>query len=132
VQRSRTGGAVERQGAWAGAAARRGAAAGIGTGGRGRPDPSNPWRGPLATVRPGAVGAGDAPYLAQRADRQPLSAGAGLSQVVGASPAPRAEPRCRGGVQKNFSRRLAEIAERDAPGKPVEIWFQDEARIGQK
>ena len=27
---------------------------------------------------------------------------------------------------------MAEIAERDAAGKPIEIWFQDEARIGQK
>ncbi len=27
---------------------------------------------------------------------------------------------------------MAEIQERDAPGQPIEIWFQDEARIGQK
>jgi transposase len=27
---------------------------------------------------------------------------------------------------------VAKIAARDAPGKPIEIWFQDEARIGQK
>ncbi len=27
---------------------------------------------------------------------------------------------------------MADIAARDAPGKPIEIWFQDEARIGQK
>ena len=27
---------------------------------------------------------------------------------------------------------MAEIAARDAPGKPIEIWFADEARIGQK
>ena len=27
---------------------------------------------------------------------------------------------------------MAEIAARDAPGKPIEIWFQTEARIGQK
>jgi transposase len=27
---------------------------------------------------------------------------------------------------------LAEIAARDAAGKPIEIWFQDEARVGQK
>ena len=33
---------------------------------------------------------------------------------------------------KKLRRRLAEIAERDAPGKPIEVWFQDEARIGQK
>src|SRR5437773_3922597 len=41
---------------------------------------------------------------------------------------------CRGagGVQKNFAASLDQIAERDAAGKPIEIWFQDEARIGQK
>ena len=33
---------------------------------------------------------------------------------------------------KNFAASLDEIAERDAAGKPIEIWFQDEARIGQK
>jgi transposase len=27
---------------------------------------------------------------------------------------------------------LAKIVDRDAPGQPIEIWFQDEARIGQK
>ena len=27
---------------------------------------------------------------------------------------------------------MAQIAARDAPGKPIEIWFEDEARIGQK
>ena len=45
--------------------------------------------------------------------------------------------RRHGGVQKNFAASLFaaslnEIAERDAAGKPIEIWFQDEARIGQK
>ena len=32
----------------------------------------------------------------------------------------------------NFPARLAEVAASDAPGKPIEVWFQDEARIGQK
>ena len=27
---------------------------------------------------------------------------------------------------------MAEIAARDAAGKPIEVWFADEARIGQK
>lgn len=40
--------------------------------------------------------------------------------------------RSPGGVQKNFAESLGESAERDAAGKPIEIWFQDEARIGQK
>jgi putative transposase len=42
--------------------------------------------------------------------------------------------RCReaGGAQNNFAASLDQIADRDAAGKPIEIWFQDEARIGQK
>ena len=27
---------------------------------------------------------------------------------------------------------MEEIAQHDAAGKPIEVWFQDEARIGQK
>src|SRR5437764_2921973 len=33
---------------------------------------------------------------------------------------------------KKLRRQPRQIAERDAAGKPIEIWFQDEARIGQK
>jgi hypothetical protein len=33
---------------------------------------------------------------------------------------------------KNFAINLAAVAEQEAAGKPIEIWFQDEARIGQK
>src|ERR1043165_4808656 len=33
---------------------------------------------------------------------------------------------------KNFFASLDEIAGRAAPDKPIEVWFQDEARIGQK
>jgi transposase len=41
---------------------------------------------------------------------------------------------CRGhgGVQKNFPARVAEIRAELAPGTPVEVWFQDEMRVGQK
>ena len=31
-----------------------------------------------------------------------------------------------------FPARVAEIATNEADGKPVEIWFADEARVGQK
>jgi transposase len=43
--------------------------------------------------------------------------------------------RCRkrgAGHPINFAASLDEIAKCDAAGKPIEIWFQDEARIGQK
>jgi hypothetical protein len=37
-----------------------------------------------------------------------------------------------GRVQKNFAARVAEIREDLAPGTPVEVWFQDEMRVGRK
>ena len=40
--------------------------------------------------------------------------------------------RRHGGVQKNFALRVAEIRATLPPGTPVEIWFQDEMRVGQK
>src|SRR5207244_12657504 len=36
------------------------------------------------------------------------------------------------GVQKNFAIRVAEIRATLAPGTPIEVWFQDEMRVGQK
>ena len=41
-------------------------------------------------------------------------------------------PRRAGDFQKAFAARLAEIARGDAAGRPIEVWFADEARIGQK
>ncbi len=68
----------------------------------------------------------------QQTDTEQRAAGDGIPQAVGA-PAPScAGPRGHGGVQKNFAASLDEIARQDAAGKPIEIWFQDEARIGQK
>ena len=40
--------------------------------------------------------------------------------------------RRHGGVQKNFALRVAEIRATLSPGTPVEVWFQDEMRVGQK
>src|SRR5712671_1031 len=72
------------------------------------------------------------PHFDQQADAEPRIACPQVAQAVGAAPA--SCPGCRGpgGVQKNFAESLDEIAERDAAGKPIEVWFQDEARIGQK
>src|SRR5512137_1476067 len=72
------------------------------------------------------------PHFDQQADAEPRIARPRLSQAVGTAPASRPERRGFGGVQKNFAVSLNAIAERDAAGKPIEIWFQDEARIGQK
>src|SRR5262249_18874493 len=43
-----------------------------------------------------------------------------------------AEWRGHGRVQKNFAERVAEIRAQLAPDTPVEVWFQDEMRVGQK
>src|SRR6266850_2356694 len=68
----------------------------------------------------------------QQADPQPGTSGHGLPEALRPSPTSRPRCRCARGVQKNFATSLDEIAARDAAGKPIEIWFQDEARIGQK
>jgi transposase len=34
--------------------------------------------------------------------------------------------------KKNFANRVAEVRAKLAPGTPVEVWFQDEMRVGQK
>jgi hypothetical protein len=41
-------------------------------------------------------------------------------------------PRGHCGIQKNFALRVAEIRATLAPGAPIEVWFQDEMRVGQK
>jgi hypothetical protein len=35
-------------------------------------------------------------------------------------------------IQKNFAGRVAEVRASLAPGTSVEVWFQDEMRVGQK
>jgi hypothetical protein len=35
-------------------------------------------------------------------------------------------------IQKNFASLVKEALPASATGKPIEIWFQDEARVGQK
>ena len=99
---------------------------------RERPDPGGSRRGALAADRPGAMGVRGIPHLDQQADAEPRIARPGFAQAVGAAAPSCPGRRGAGGVQKNFAASLDEIAERDAAGKPIEIWFQDEARIGQK
>jgi transposase len=78
------------------------------------------------------MGLGGIPALAVQADGEQGVARPRLAQAIGAAPASCPRQGRRIGVQKNFATILAEIAAREAAGKPIEIWFQDEARIGQK
>jgi transposase len=78
------------------------------------------------------MGLGGVSDLDLQTDDEPGTPRPGVPQAVGPFPAP-----CPGqgsgiGIQKNFTTILAEISAREAAGKPIEIWFQDEARIGQK
>ena len=43
-----------------------------------------------------------------------------------------AECRGHGGVQENFPARVADVRTKLAPGTPIEVWCQDEMRVGQK
>src|SRR2546423_12831624 len=65
-----------------------------------------------------------------KANSEPGTAEHGLPQALGtpASPCERRGGCCS--VQKKFSAIVEETAA-EAPGKPIEIWFQDEARVGQ-
>ena len=45
---------------------------------------------------------------------------------------PKADPQAQAAFKKNFAARVAEILPDRAKGKPLEIWFQDEARVGQQ
>src|SRR5215204_965252 len=99
---------------------------------RDRPGSGRAWRRALAPDRPAA------PH--RRALRCGLSRAHGRQDLAPArlpphqrSPAPSGAGRAdRGGVQKNFPTALRAHLAHLPRGKPVEIWFQDEARIGQK
>jgi len=55
-----------------------------------------------------------------------------LPPFVGAA-APSAQGHCRPGIiQKNFADLVAGCLPPHARGKPIEIWWQDEARVGQQ
>ncbi len=95
-------------------------------------DPCGPRRGSLASVRSDhaalrgvcVVGVG----------RHDLSRPEGLGFLACERPPEGLQAGRRGdhGVQKNFAVRVAEIRATLAPGTPIEVWFQDEMRVGQK
>jgi transposase len=66
----------------------------------------------------------------ERFGRQAIE-GARLCQAVGAPAAPEIRSRCPRSFQ-NFADEVAAVIPEAARGKPVEIWFQDEARVGQQ
>src|SRR5271168_5521315 len=68
-----------------------------------------------------------------RADHEPRVAQDGLSQTLGPSAPSRPGRRRDRGFQKKFPGRLDEIGrEKGVDPSAIEVWFADEARIGQK
>src|SRR4051794_21363957 len=98
---------------------------------RARAHSGDPRCGALAFDRPDRVALGGVPPFPLQADAVARVAGHELSQALGPSAPSRQERGRGGGFLKNFPARLEEIAQA-VDGKPIEIWFADEARIGQK
>src|SRR6266508_2962103 len=71
-------------------------------------------------------------HLGLRRYRLPCLEGLGLLPCERQAQGLQAEHRRHGGVQKNFPARVAEIRQKLAPGTPIEVWCQDEMRVGQK
>src|SRR3954454_6181722 len=132
VQRARPPGVDRRQGAGAASAVEPRAAPGAEADRRGRPRPSGGRGGALAADRSGTVDLCRVWYRDQQTDAQPDVAPDGLSQALGPAAPSCPGPRRAGGFQKGFAARLAEIARSEAAGRPIEVWFSDETRIGQK
>lgn len=86
----------------------------------------------MTSGRSDPVGLGGIPGLGQPPDDGAGIARTWLPQDIRPSAPSRAGRRRYPGVQKNFAAALEKIRRFRARGKPIEVWFQDEARIGQK
>ena len=64
--------------------------------------------------------------------RHSVSGGSRFPAALGASAAPEVGPAGAGSVQKNFPEAVAAAIPARARDKPLEVWFQDEARVGQQ
>ena len=69
---------------------------------------------------------------AARAHGRQGAAPARLHPRVGPAEAPEGRRGGAGGVQKGFAELVREALPEHARGKPVEVWFLDEARVGQQ
>ena len=67
-----------------------------------------------------------------RADGGQVPGGARLPAALGAPAPSEGRSRGAGGFQKNFREAVAAAVPEAARGKPLEVWFQDEARVGQQ
>src|SRR3954454_24160383 len=114
----------------AAAHARAGSGAGDRRGARAGPRPGR--RGALAPGRPPSADRGPLRGPAARALGRQGPAPPRLHPPVGQAEAPEGGRGGAGGVQKAFAELVREALPEHARGKPVEVWFQDEARVGQQ
>src|SRR3954453_22607506 len=117
-------------GTQAAAHARAGSGAGDRRGARAGPRPGR--RGALAPGRPPSADRGPLRGPAARALGRQGPAPARLPPPVGQAEAPEGRRGGAGGVKKSFAELVREALPEHARGKPVEVWFQDEARVGQQ
>src|SRR4051812_31752704 len=101
---------------------RRGAGAGPGPG----------RRGALAPGRPASPDRGPLRGPAARALGRRGAAPARLRPPVGQAGAPEGGRGGAGGVREGFAEPVAGAPPEHARGKPVEVWFEDEARVGRQ
>src|SRR6187455_1344739 len=94
--------------------------------------PEGRLRGALAPGRPAGPDRGPLRGPAARALGRQGPAPARLRPPVGQAEAPEGGRGGAGGVQKSFATLVAAALPERARGKPVEVWFQDEARVGQQ
>jgi len=97
------------------------------------PDPRHPRRGAVAALRSGPMAVGGVPAFCFQADPEPRTARHGYAQALDPAETPCSGAPSHRDIQKNFSTALAGIAADQGIGlDAIEIWFADEARIGQK
>src|SRR4051794_12061389 len=117
-------------GAEAAADARAGGRAGGRRGAGAGPGPGR--RGALAPGRPEGADRGPLRRRAARALGRQGAASARLRPPVGAPETPEVGRGGAGGVQKGFADLVAAALPERARDRPIEGWFQDEARVGQQ
>src|SRR3954470_7561191 len=108
------------------------AGSGAGDRRRARAGPRPGRRGALAPGRPPGADRGPLRGPAARALGRQGPAPARLRPPVGQAEAPEGRRGGPGGAQKSFAELVREALPEHARGKPVEVWFQDEARVGQQ
>src|SRR4051794_35907287 len=118
------------RGAEAAALPRAGSGAGGRRGARAGPRPGR--RGALAPGRPAGPDRGPLRGPAARALGRQGPAPAGLHAPLGPPEAPEGGRGGARGVQEGFADLVREALPEHARGKPVEVWFLDEARVGRQ